>query len=287
MILQIKKSELGFKAIASYITLGANLTAHSVAYTVFDIKSTNIFPLIFVPIVMNIGAFIFLIPIVIIPKDFTKSLKYWMIMNVGILGYQLAISLLFIFNNFGFDVYGVALSFLLIYTYLEYINFKSIRSYYLIIKPSGIDKELDKTLGIFSKPQKFDKLAELQHIYIILKNGITIYSKSLRFKEEKARDDKDMIMGSAITAIETFLKEMYESKTVLKEVKQESISIILEEGDYVRIAIIASKDQKILRKKMINFLTVFENEFKLSLRENMVDTRIFEPVDNIINEIFK
>jgi len=131
------------------------------------------------------------------------------------------------------------------------------------------------------------KVAGLQHLYVLLKNGITIYSQSLMGRKAKDQEEKDIFLGSAITAIESFLRKMIASDTLLKEVKQEGVSILIEEGNYVRIAIIANQDQKLLRERMLQFLQEFEAEYEEQLKDNVVYTRQFESVKDLVKKKFK
>ncbi len=287
MLILTKKSHPDFQIVPLAILIG-DLTVfvgHSLDASL--IRVLELVPTFVPPVLYILGCIIFISPAFYDHEKRSKDYFYWIIFFIFyafIIGMVIYTSF-YLINPFLID---------LMFIWWILIVLVGIFSIFLLKRRKRFNQtsqtniQMDP-LSLFTKHVKneFTKIAQLQHIYIILKSGITIYSQPLLESQGNFQEEKDMFLGSAITAIETFLKEMYQSETVLKEVKQENISILIEEGKYVRIAIIASHDQKSLRKKMQTFLITFEQEFEMPLKENILDTRLFEPVDKLIDRIFK
>jgi len=281
-------SNLESKTIYYILLFGFALFGIALVLDTGDVKDLNVIPLFLSPL-LYIGAICTIIlPIKINPKHFRNSIKYLFFSGTLIILTMTFIITYIFFIAIPISLSIIVLNFLLLSVILFIYSIKDLRSQMNI-------ESLTKThdfLSVFKRPDKItqeavEKIAELRYFYIILKTGLTIYARPLEGEPTEEQESKDLLFGGALTAIETFLKEMYESKTVLKEVKQEHVSILIEEGEYVRIAVLASHDQKDLRKKMQNFLKIFEKEYKEPLKREIPDTRQFESVSVLIEKIFK
>ncbi len=158
-----------------------------------------------------------------------------------------------------------------------------------ILKSVEIEK-IDELPNNFTKTIFFSKdmdiIAELQYLCVIMKHGITIYSVNLKGISEEEQEAIDALLGGAISAIEVLLKELSKSENPLKEIRQERFSILIENGHYVIVVLIVNQDHEILRRKMQKFLKSFEKEYEKFLREQITDTRLFEPVHELVTKIF-
>ena len=281
-------SNIESKTIYYILLFGFALFGMALVLDTGDVKNLNVIPLFLSPL-LYIGAICTIIlPIKINPKHFRNSITYLFFSGtLSILIMTFMITYIFLIA-IPFSLSIIVLNFMLMSVVLFIYSIRDLRSQ---INIESLMKTQD-FLSVFKKPDKIspevvEKIAELRYFYVILKTGLTIYARPLIGEPSEEQESKDLLFGGALTAIEIFLKEMYESKTVLKEVKQEHVSILIEEGKYVRIAILASHDQEDLRKKMQIFLKVFEKEYREPLKREIPDTRQFESVYQLINKIFK
>ncbi len=276
------------KTIYYMLLFGFSLFGMALIFDTGDVKNLNLIPLFLSPSIYIAAICIIILPIRINPKYFRNTLKYWFFAGMIFIVIMALLITYSFFIAMPISLLIIVISFLLVSIIIFLYSIKDLKSQMdLEISSQGYD-----FLAIFKRHDKIPeeevyKIAELQHIYIILKSGLTIYSKALKESPIGEKEAKDMLFGGAITAIELFLKDMYDSEKVLKEVKQEDVSILIEEGTYVRIAIIASHDQKALRKNMLVFLRTFEKQFEKPLKKGIADTRLFEPVNELIEKIFK
>ena len=125
------------------------------------------------------------------------------------------------------------------------------------------------------------------HLYVILKNGITIYSENLYEIEDSKQDMKDSLLGGALSAIQQLMKEISETENPLKKIEQEDFLIILEQGKHLLLAVVSEQDHEILREKMRAFLAEVENTYREILEEQVADTRVFTPIKYIVQNFFK
>ena len=295
MLFLTKKSHPDFQIVPLAILIGTLIIFIGHMLDASMIRILELVPTVIPPILYIIGCIIFISPTFYDPIKGSKEYLYWILFYTFYL-FIIGISIYSTIVEASLNNALLNLSYTIFWIIIIFVGFVSVFllnrkfNYQVRLREGKVQmiKEKDP-LSLFTKKEKneLNKIAELQHIYVILKSGITIYSQPLLGELDESQEEKDMFLGSAITAIETFLKEMSESKTNLKEVKQENISILIEEGKYVRIAIIASHDQKRLRYKMQVFLLNFEHEFEVPLKENISDTRLFNTVGELVNAVFK
>ena len=169
--------------------------------------------------------------------------------------------------------------------------------WYLGLKEKAlkIDKKPIKTVNVqgnlfmVSKKEFIEHFDpnSVQHVFVIKKEGLTLYSQSLHGYEDKKRDEKEALLGGTLSAIDSLMKEMSEKKEPLKEVKREGYTIMIEEGKNVFLAVISTQSHTILREKMKQFISEFEEGFKELLDIDVVDTKVFSPVKILVNKYFE
>jgi len=124
----------------------------------------------------------------------------------------------------------------------------------------------------------------LTHLMVITKiSGVVLTAYS--FIEEELEGD---LIGGFLTAIQSFGLEISKKETPMKKLSYQDFEIELEDGEYVRIALI-SQGQPIplLRQKLTEFCNRFESYFHSDLENFHGDiTEFKEKTPKIINEIF-
>lgn len=143
-----KWSRLEFKAIPSFLLLGIALMQVGRAFHSQDVKNLNIVPLCLIPLLIILGSFIAILPLIISPKYFSRALTLWKLNGI------IVISLIFFMTSFyifflGFQtLYSVIVTIIgLVFVYLFYrIN--------NIIKNEIVSEKQPDLLEMFTKPQK-------------------------------------------------------------------------------------------------------------------------------------
>jgi len=124
-------------------------------------------------------------------------------------------------------------------------------------------------------------------VYIISNTGLTLYSQSLHGYQDEKQEEKEVLLGGALSAIDSLMKELSSDKESLKEVKKEGYTIMIEEANYVFLAVITTQSHSILREKMQQFIGEFEGGFKELLDIDVVDTKVFSPVKILVDKYFE
>ncbi|MHA2346714.1 MAG: hypothetical protein ACXACP_08365, partial [Candidatus Hodarchaeales archaeon] len=116
----------------------------------------------------------------------------------------------------------------------------------------------------------------MQHVLLISKSGIPLYSQSLKIAESELITnlviiDREIIeMSSIIKAIRQALEQ--------KITEQRNFKIMIEEGTHVIIAMLVKKENTLVREKMLCFIKDFELLFEDVLIKWKGDLEIFVPV---------
>jgi hypothetical protein len=125
---------------------------------------------------------------------------------------------------------------------------------------------------------------KLQHVLLISKSGIPLYSQSLKIAESELITnlviiDREIIeMSSIIKAIRQALEQ--------KITEQRNFKIMIEEGTHVIIAMLVKKENTLVREKMLCFIKDFELLFEDVLIKWKGDLEIFVPVKILIKRHF-
>lgn len=131
------------------------------------------------------------------------------------------------------------------------------------------------------------KLAErnweksIQHLLVISKNGAPMYSYSFG----PTIKDSALISGM-ISAIASFMQETTGSTKPLRVIDQEDKKIILSHGKLASVAILTTKDLKIIHEHARAFLAAFEMKYQDKIVKWTGDTDIFKGTNKLIEEHF-
>lgn len=126
----------------------------------------------------------------------------------------------------------------------------------------------------------------LTHIMVLLKTSgvvLSVYS----FADGKMLDSD--LIGGFLTAIQSFGMEISKKETsTMKKISYQDFEIEIEDGDFVRIALILQGlPIPLVYQKLSDFCKKFESQFNNELKNFKGDISVFErEVNSIINEIF-
>lgn len=123
---------------------------------------------------------------------------------------------------------------------------------------------------------------KLTHLYVILKTGVCIYYKS--FKKEKQKIDEQIASG-AIKSINDMLQELTDNKGSSIIEKKGSIFII-QQGKLIYGVLICKEELTSLKFLLSSFIEKVESIYKGVLEKWDSEMKIFEPIDDIVKEIF-
>ncbi len=112
--------------------------------------------------------------------------------------------------------------------------------------------------------------------------GLSIYNQN--FKGEEL--DSDLI-GGFLTAIQSFGAEVSKKETVMKRLSYEHFEIELEEGEFVRPALITlGFPDELTIKRLNEFRIKFETKYRKDLEVFTHNVSIFEETKDLVEEIF-
>ncbi|MFX1320966.1 MAG: hypothetical protein ACFFAQ_04890 [Promethearchaeota archaeon] len=128
----------------------------------------------------------------------------------------------------------------------------------------------------------FDDAINLEHILVLYKGtGTCVFFKS--FGSEAI--DPELISGF-ISAVSSFGKEMVAQKA-LNEITYGDKMLLLADGEYIRVALVLSKNASmILRKHLTEFIVAFEKTYESELPSWRGQLNVFRNAGLIIDEIF-
>ncbi|NHI92927.1 MAG: hypothetical protein EAX96_10535 [Candidatus Lokiarchaeota archaeon] len=123
----------------------------------------------------------------------------------------------------------------------------------------------------------------LKYLMIIHKDtGLTLFEKGFfGFKL-----DPDLV-GGFLTAIQSFGSEISSTETSMKKLVYKDFQIEIEDGDYVRAAIILKGESTIyLIKKLLDYVKYFEKKYENQLPEWSGNLQIFKDEDKDLENFF-
>ncbi len=140
----------------------------------------------------------------------------------------------------------------------------------------------------------------VQFLYILLKSsGLPIYSQVLKnvgdtnLKVNVGEVTDDTLLGGALVAIASILKELARNENPLKTIKKEGFTILVEEGEKVLVALVAMEELKVIRKKMRDFVEEFQDFYRDLLESKMDvqgryngDIQAFLPTKTLVKKHF-
>ncbi|MHA1798461.1 MAG: hypothetical protein ACTSVY_08420, partial [Candidatus Helarchaeota archaeon] len=135
---------------------------------------------------------------------------------------------------------------------------------------------------IFEEEIKYSKNI-LKYLMVIHKEtGLTIYEKGFYGTEF----DPDLI-GGFLTAIQNFGSEISSQETAMKKLVYKDFQIELEDGDYIRAALILNGEPtKYLIKNLLKFVNSFENTFRDELQDWAGNLKIFREKEDALSDLF-
>ncbi len=124
---------------------------------------------------------------------------------------------------------------------------------------------------------------KIEHILVLTKSGLPLYSQSLQKDELKA----DVVLaGGALVGISSMASEITQAAHV-KLIKQENYCIMLEEGEYIILAILIRNEEKSIRNRMQKIISEFETLHERELKTDMIsDSEPFEPTKTMVEKYF-
>ena len=136
--------------------------------------------------------------------------------------------------------------------------------------------------GIFLYIRAGKWRGKLEHVLVLTKSGLPLYSRSFHEKELKA----DVVLaGGALVGISFLSSEITQASRV-KVIKQENYCIMLEEGDYIVLAVMIRTEVKSLRKRMMRFISEFEATNEELLKAELNDSEEFPSAESLVDKHF-
>ncbi|MFX1451536.1 MAG: hypothetical protein ACFFCM_11875, partial [Promethearchaeota archaeon] len=123
----------------------------------------------------------------------------------------------------------------------------------------------------------------IHHIYIIIPSGVCLFDHS--FKGEK--EIEPQFVSGGITGISGLIQELTHSKTKIKIVEQEEMTILLEHGKYISVALITEENLVTLRQKLIELIENIEDFFQEELENFQGDLKVFTKIGKFVQRIFE
>ncbi|MHA1270340.1 MAG: hypothetical protein ACTSPY_11175 [Candidatus Helarchaeota archaeon] len=123
---------------------------------------------------------------------------------------------------------------------------------------------------------------KINRLYAIhSKDGIAIYDRALTKKKMDSQ-----LVSAALMGITGMVKELTSSKKKLKTIDHMDKKIIFEYGEQIIGAILADTDLPIIRKKLREFINLFEIRYQAQLLAWTGDLSIFKSIDKLTNTVF-
>ena len=136
--------------------------------------------------------------------------------------------------------------------------------------------------GIFLYIRAGKWRGKLEHVLVLTKSGLPLYSRSFHEKELKA----DVVLaGGALVGISFLSSEITQASRV-KVIKQENYCIMLEEGVYIVLAVMIRTEVKSLRKRMMRFISEFEATNEELLKAELNDSEEFPSAESLVDKHF-
>ncbi|MFX1449974.1 MAG: hypothetical protein ACFFCM_03960 [Promethearchaeota archaeon] len=127
---------------------------------------------------------------------------------------------------------------------------------------------------------------KIHNIYMFLPKGICIYDQSFTQKEEEDEFEPQLVAGG-LTGISSLIQELTQSKTKVKIVEQEEMTLLLEHGQYVIAALVAEENLVTLRNKLAQLVEDVEDLFEDEFKNFYGNLNVFAKVGKIVRKIFE
>ena len=148
-----KMSQLEFKALSSYMSLGVIVFGYASAFTSPEITGMGIMPIWLAPLFLSISGILVIYPILTSSKNYSRTFKYWTIL--GFFTIILHITFLFIYIFYGFPIQytGLVIFFLVLNVWIQYLILKDIRASITKGLISGETEPQVNVLGTLARPK--------------------------------------------------------------------------------------------------------------------------------------
>ncbi|NVM05254.1 MAG: hypothetical protein HWN67_23245, partial [Candidatus Helarchaeota archaeon] len=124
---------------------------------------------------------------------------------------------------------------------------------------------------------------KIHHIYMFLPKGICIYDHSFMTEEEI----EPQLVAGGLAGISGLIQELTQSKTKVKIVEQEEMTLLLEHGKYMTTALVAEENLVILRNKLVQLVEDVEDLFQEEFETFYGNLNVFSKVGKLIRKIFE
>ena len=199
MLFLTKKSHPDFQIVPLAILIGTLIIFIGHMLDASMIRILELVPTVIPPILYIIGCIIFISPTFYDPIKGSKEYLYWILFYTFYL-FIIGISIYSTIVEASLNNALLNLSYTIFWIIIIFVGFVSVFllnrkfNYQVRLREGKVQmiKEKDP-LSLFTKKEKneLNKIAELQHIYVILKSGITIYSQPLLGELDESQEEKD------------------------------------------------------------------------------------------------
>ncbi len=115
-----------------------------------------------------------------------------------------------------------------------------------------------------------DWRSTVQYLYVIDQSGLLLYEQDMHQTDNDIGKSRDSaILGGALIAISSLLKEIALNTNPLKVISQEGFCILIEEGQHVLVALVTTEELQTSRQKLQEFLAEFERKFEGKIQNNI------------------
>ncbi len=121
----------------------------------------------------------------------------------------------------------------------------------------------------------------LHDLFVLSKQGVSMYSYSFGIEMKKPE-----LISGMISALSSFIKEATGSKQALRTIDQQDKKLILNQGDYIMVALLCDKDLPIIHKRISKFTESFENKYGKYLLSWRGEQSLFKSAEGIVTKYF-
>jgi len=125
----------------------------------------------------------------------------------------------------------------------------------------------------------------LKDLFVIYQGGLSIYEHHFGAETGKDQQAQTVMVGSVLDMAQSFIQQMLQVGT-LKVLDIQDKKIILEQGQYVLVAIVADQELDSIKYLLHSFVNRFETFFGDQLKNFQGDSSVFSPADKLLKQIF-
>ncbi|NVM00691.1 MAG: hypothetical protein HWN67_00025 [Candidatus Helarchaeota archaeon] len=121
------------------------------------------------------------------------------------------------------------------------------------------------------------------HIYFFLPQGICLYDHS--FKREE--DIEPQLVAGGLSGISAIIQEVTKDKTNIKKIEQEEMTLLLEHGKYLSVALLTEENLVTLQKKLGTLIQDVEDFYQEELETYSGNLTVFSKIGKFVQKIFE